>query len=102
MDELLRIASNYSGGASAGLADVRRRGRDHVAGRSPLDPRRAIGNTTTIRWRRSPWRFLNLDGKGGSYALASVQADTFVQSVQTVADGSATSPRPTSSRTSSM
>jgi hypothetical protein len=29
--------------------------------------------------------FLNLDGKGGSYALASVQADTFTQSVQTVA-----------------
>ena len=29
--------------------------------------------------------FLNLEGKGGSYALASVQADTFVQSVQTVA-----------------
>jgi hypothetical protein len=29
--------------------------------------------------------FLNLD-KGGSYALASVQADTFTQSVQTVAD----------------
>jgi hypothetical protein len=29
--------------------------------------------------------FLNLDGKGGSYALASVQADTFMESVQTVA-----------------
>jgi hypothetical protein len=29
--------------------------------------------------------FLNLD-KGGSYALASVQADTFTQSVQTIAD----------------
>jgi hypothetical protein len=29
--------------------------------------------------------FLNLDGKGGSYALANVQADTFTQSVQTVA-----------------
>jgi hypothetical protein len=29
--------------------------------------------------------FLNLD-KGGSYAMASVQADTFTQSVQTVAD----------------
>ncbi len=30
--------------------------------------------------------FLNLEGSGGSYALASVQADTFVQSVQTVAN----------------
>ncbi|HEY9314626.1 phage portal protein family protein [Williamsia sp.] len=30
--------------------------------------------------------FLNLDGKGGSYALASVQSDTFVQSEQTEAD----------------
>ena len=30
--------------------------------------------------------FLNLDGKGGSYALASVQQDTFVQAVGAVAD----------------
>ncbi len=30
--------------------------------------------------------FLNLDAQGGSYALASVQADTFVQSLQGVAE----------------
>jgi hypothetical protein len=30
--------------------------------------------------------FLNLEGKGGSYALADVQAGTFDQSVQTVAE----------------
>lgn len=30
--------------------------------------------------------FLNLNAQGGSYALASVQADTFVQSLQTLAE----------------
>ncbi|UVT24965.1 DUF935 domain-containing protein [Rhodococcus pyridinivorans] len=30
--------------------------------------------------------FLNLDGKGGSYALADTQADLFIQSLQTRAD----------------
>ncbi len=29
--------------------------------------------------------FLNLDARGGSYALAAVQADTFMQSLQTIA-----------------
>ena len=30
--------------------------------------------------------FLNLDGGGGSYALASTQSDLFIQSLQTIAD----------------
>lgn len=30
--------------------------------------------------------FLNLEGKGGSYSLAAIQADTFIQSLQTLAE----------------
>ncbi|GFK19283.1 phage portal protein family protein [Corynebacterium glutamicum] len=30
--------------------------------------------------------FLNLEGKGGSYSLAEIQADTFIQSLQTLAE----------------
>ncbi len=87
MDELLKIASNYSGGASAGLALTfgEEAGIMSPAG-SPLDPRRAIEYHDHQMATVALAHFLNLDGKGGSYALASVQADTFVQSVQTVAD----------------
>lgn len=87
MDELLSIASNYSGGASAGLALTfgEEAGIMSPAG-TPLDPRRAIEYHDHQMALVALAHFLNLDGKGGSYALASVQADTFVQSVQTVAD----------------
>ena len=67
-------------------ADVRRRGGIMSPAGSPLDPRRAIEYHDHQMATVALAHFLNLDGKGGSYALASVQADTFVQSVQTVAD----------------
>lgn len=87
MDELLRIASQYSGGASSGLAltEGEEAGIMSPAG-TPMDPRRAIEYHDHQMALVALAHFLNLDGKGGSYALASVQADTFVQSVQTVAD----------------
>lgn len=87
MDELLAIASKYSGGASAGLAltEGEEAGIMSPAG-TPMDPRRAIEYHDHQMALVALAHFLNLDGKGGSYALASVQADTFVQSVQTVAD----------------
>jgi hypothetical protein len=53
---------------------------------TPMDPRRAIEYHDHQIALVALAHFLNLDGKGGSYALASVQADTFVQSVQTVAN----------------
>lgn len=86
MDELLSIASNYSGGESAGLAltDGEEAGIMSPSG-TPMDPRRAIEYHDHAIATVALAHFLNLDGKGGSYALASVQADTFVQSVQTVA-----------------
>ena len=87
MDALLEIASKYTGGASAGLALTagEEAGIMSPAG-TPMDPRRAIEYHDHQMALVALAHFLNLDGKGGSYALASVQADTFVQSVQTVAD----------------
>jgi hypothetical protein len=87
MDALLAIASKYSGGASAGLALTagEEAGIMSPTG-TPMDPRRAIEYHDHQMALVALAHFLNLDGKGGSYALASVQADTFVQSVQTVAD----------------
>lgn len=87
MDELLDVASSYGGGESAGLAltDGEDFGIASPSG-TPMDPRRAIEYHDHQMALVALAHFLNLDGKGGSYALASVQADTFVQSVQTVAD----------------
>lgn len=87
MDELLALASNYSGGESAGMAltDGEDAGIMSPSG-TPMDPRRAIEYHDHQIAMVALAHFLNLEGQGGSYALASVQADTFVQSVQTVAD----------------
>lgn len=87
MDELLAVASAYSGGSSAGMAltDGEEAGIMSPQG-TPMDPRRAIEYHDHAIATVALAHFLNLDGKGGSYALASVQADTFVQSVQTVAN----------------
>ena len=87
MDELLAIASKYSGGQSSGLALTYGEEAGIMSpGGTPMDPRRAIEYHDHQMALVALAQFLNLDGKGGSYALASVQADTFVQSVQTVAD----------------
>lgn len=87
MDELLDIASNYGGGESAGLAltEGEEFGISSPTG-TPLDPRRAIEYHDHAMALVVLANFLNLDGKGGSYALANVQAGTFDQSVQTVAE----------------
>lgn len=87
MDELLAIAAKYSGGQSSGLALTYGEEAGIMSpGGTPMDPRRAIEYHDHQMALVALAHFLNLDGKGGSYALASVQADTFVQSVQTVAD----------------
>ncbi|WP_079851364.1 hypothetical protein [Mycobacteroides abscessus] len=87
MDDLLDIASRFGGGESAGLALTEGEEFDIASPKgTPMDPRRAIEYHDHQMALVALAHFLNLDGKGGSYALASVQADTFVQSVQTVAD----------------
>lgn len=87
MNELLDIASEYGGGESAGLALTE--GEEFTIASpsgTPMDPRRAIEWHDHAIAVVALAHFLNLEGKGGSYALASVQEDTFVQSVQTVAE----------------
>lgn len=87
MDDLLEVASNYGGGESAGLAltDGEEFGIASPTG-TPMDPRRAIEYHDHAMALVVLAHFLNLEGKGGSYALANVQAGTFDQSVQTVAE----------------
>lgn len=87
MDELLAIASNYSGGESAGLALTEGEEAEIMSPTgTPMDPRRAIEYHDHAMALVVLAHFLNLEGKGGSYALADVQAGTFDQSVQTVAE----------------
>lgn len=87
MAELLEIASNYSGGESAGLATTFGESFEIVSPTgTPMDPRRAIEYHDHAMALVVLAHFLNLEGKGGSYALANVQSGTFDQSVQTVAE----------------
>lgn len=87
MDELLAIASNYGGGESAGLALTDGEEFDIVSPTgTPLDPRRAIEYHDHQMAVPVLAHYLNLEGKGGSYALADVQANTFIDSVQTTAE----------------
>lgn len=85
--EYQRAASAYQGGSSAGIG-LPSEARFEILGPSgaPMDPRRAIEYHDHQMALVALAHFLNLDGKGGSYALASVQENTFVQAVGAVAD----------------
>lgn len=81
-----RLASEFRGGESSGVglpagADMKLLG---VSGNLP-DIRQAIEYHDKQMALAGLAHFLNLD-RGGSYALASVQADTFVQSVQSTGE----------------
>jgi hypothetical protein len=87
MEKLKRLAMSYRAGNSSGVAlpegtVMKLLG---VSGNLP-DLRLAIEYHDKQIGLAALQHFLNLDGKGGSYALASVQEDTFVQSVQTICD----------------
>lgn len=85
--EYQKAASAYQGGSSAGIG-LPAEARFEILGPTgaPMDPRRAIEYHDHQMALVALAHFLNLDGKGGSYALASVQQDTFVQAVGAVAD----------------
>lgn len=51
-----------------------------------VSPREAINYHDSQIGRSALAHFLNLEGKGGSYSLAEVQANIFIQSLQTVAE----------------
>lgn len=85
--EYQKAASAYQSGSSAGIgfpAEAKFQIMSPTG--TPMDPRRAIEYHDHMIALVALAHFLNLDGKGGSYALASVQADTFIQAVQTVAE----------------
>jgi hypothetical protein len=85
--EYQRAASAYQGGSSAGIG-LPAEARFEILGPTgaPMDPRRAIEYHDHQMALVALAHFLNLDGKGGSYALASVQQNTFTQAVGAVAD----------------
>lgn len=85
--EYQKAASAYQGGSSAGIG-LPSEAKFEILGPTgaPMDPRRAIEYHDHQMALVALAHFLNLDGKGGSYALASVQQDTFVQAVGAVAD----------------
>lgn len=85
--EYQKAASAYQGGSSAGMG-LPSEAKFSIMSPSgtPMDPRRAIEYHDHQMALVALAHFLNLDGKGGSYALASVQQDAFVQAVGAVAD----------------
>lgn len=60
----------------------------HILGVSGqlVSPREAIHYHDSMIARSVLAHFLNLEGKGGSYSLAEIQAETFTQSLQTLAE----------------
>ncbi|WP_047888546.1 hypothetical protein [Rhodococcus sp. ARP2] len=83
VDKMQKLASSFKGGMSSGVGLAK--GQDlkllGVQG-NLIDMQQAIDSHDKAIALAGLAHFLNLD-RGGSFALASVQADTFVQSVQT-------------------
>lgn len=82
-----RIASNIRAGKTAGVS-LRFGAKAELMGISgqTISPRTAIEYHDSQIARSVLAHFLNLDGGGGSYALADVQAQTFTDSLQTIAE----------------
>ncbi|MBE7338116.1 DUF935 family protein [Corynebacterium aurimucosum] len=82
-----KMAESYRAGSSAGAsipngADLELLG---VSGQL-LNPRAVIEYHDAQIGKAALAHFLNLDGEGGSYALATVQADLFTQSLSATAE----------------
>jgi len=86
VDKMQKLASSFRGGvhSGVGLALGQKLELLGVQGNLP-DMQQAINYHDKQIALAGLAHFLNLD-KGGSYALASVQADTFIQSVQAFAE----------------
>lgn len=87
VDRLADIAMSYRGGDNAGAAlpAGAKLNLLGVQGNLP-DIGAAIAYHDNMIAIAGLAHFLNLEGKGGSYALAAVQENTFTQSVQTFAE----------------
>lgn len=81
------IATQLRSGAEAGAA-IPAGAKLSLMGVSGqiVSPREAIAYHDSMIARSVLAHFLNLEGKGGSYALADTQADFFVQSLQTIGE----------------
>lgn len=75
-------SGEHSGGAIPAGADFSLVG---VSGQI-VSPREAIAYHDNMIAKSVLAHFLNLEGKGGSYALAETQSDLFIQSLQTIAE----------------
>ncbi|WP_010120156.1 phage portal protein family protein [Corynebacterium nuruki] len=75
-------AGQFAGGAVPAGAKLNIQG---VSGQL-VSPREAIAYHDSQMAKAVLAHFLNLEGKGGSYALAETQSDLFIQSLQTIAD----------------
>ena len=82
-----KIASELRAGTAAGAA-VPAGASLKILGVSGqlVSPRDAISYHDSMMAKAVLAHFLNLEGKGGSYALAETQSDLFIQSLQTIAD----------------
>lgn len=82
-----KVATDARAGSSSGIAVPA--GADFkIAGVSGqlVSPREAIVYHDSMMAKSVLAHFLNLEGKGGSYALAETQSDLFIQSLQTTAE----------------
>lgn len=87
VDENAKLAAGIRSGKTAGLS-MRNGAKAELMGVSGqlASPRVAIEYHDSQIARSVLAHFLNLDGGGGSYALADVQAQTFTDSLQTIAE----------------
>ena len=82
-----KVASDLRSGQSAGAAIPAGAKLDIKGVNGQLtSPREAIAYHDSMMAKTVLAHFLNLEGKGGSYALAETQSDLFIQSLQTIAE----------------
>lgn len=81
------IASSLRSGKTAGAAIPAGASLDLLGVKGQLvSPREAIAYHDSMIMKASLAHFLNLEGKGGSYALADTQNDFFIQNLQATAE----------------
>lgn len=87
LDNGQEIASSLRSGKTAGASIPAGSKLDLLGVKGQLvSPREAIAYHDSMIMKASLAHFLNLEGKGGSYALADTQSDFFVQNLQTTAE----------------
>lgn len=87
LDNGQEIATSLRSGKTAGAAIPAGASLDLLGVKGQLvSPREAIAYHDSMILKASLAHFLNLEGKGGSYALADTQNDFFIQNLQSTAE----------------